>query len=401
MINKINFYKFKYRIIALYIIIYIIISFFSHFIFNNSILEKINIASDINKIENYYQLCNNQVLINNKTFTEVLNPKISIISPIFNKEKCISRFLKSIQNQFFEEIEIIFIDDKSEDKSAYIIKSHQKLDKRIILIQNKRQKGTLISRNQGVLRSKGEYLMFVDPDDILSNDILKYVYDLATKFNYELIRFNIYKGNNKIDLNKIVNSLKEGPIYQPLLNLYLYYGTGNLKVVDFYITNKLIKRNLFIRTLTKINNFFLNQFMIDCEDGLINFMLYKTSNSLFFIKKIGYYYIQQATSITKSKTFMKRLRSNFLYLYYLILNTKNNNIEKSCANYYFLFIYYFHKNEIIKFFGSFIDDSSFYLEVINEYLNCEFISLKVKDILNNLKLKIRLNSVMHKIEKNV
>ena len=390
---KLSKYKFKSKIIILYILIYVFSSIILNFIFNNTFLGKTDVISDINMIEKYYQLCNNQTLINNKNFTEILNPKISIISPIFNKENYINRFLMSIKNQFFDEIEIIFIDDKSQDKSVEIIKRFQKEDKRIILIQNKNQKGTLISRNQGVLKSKGEYLMFVDPDDILSSDILKYVYNIAKKLNYEFIRFNIYKGNNIIDLEKIVNSLKEGPFYKPLLNLFLYYLNRNHKLIDFYITNKLIKRNLFIKALININKFFLNQFMIDCEDGLINFMLYKISNSLFFTKKIGYYYIKQHTSITKSKNFITRIRSNFLYLYYLLLNTKNNKFEKTYPNDYFLFIYRLHNNEIIKIFDNRINDEKFYLEVIKQYLDCDFISLKAKKILNMLKSKIILNSV--------
>jgi len=391
---KLYLYKIKLKIIDLCILNYILYLFLLNPIFNNSFSEKIDIFSDINKIEKYLELCNNQTLINNKNFSEILNPKISIISPIFNKENYISRFLKSIKNQFFDEIEIIFIDDKSQDKSVEIIKSFQKEDKRIILIQNKKQKGTLISRNEGVLKSKGEYLMFVDPDDILSSDILKYAYNLATKYNYEFVRFNIYKGNNTLDLKKIVNSLKEGPTYKPLLNLFIYYVKKKHYLIDFYITNKFIKRNLFIKALININKFFLNQFMIDCEDGLINFMLYKVSNSLFFTKKIGYYYIKQNTSITKSKNFISRIRSNFLYLYYLFMYTKNNKFEKRFTNFYFLFIYNLHKDKIIKIFGKNITEGKFYLQVIKEYLACDFTSLKVKRILNKLKSKVKLNSVI-------
>ena len=70
-----------------------------------------------------------------------------------------------------------------------------------------------------------------------------------------------------------------------------------------YITNKLI------------NEFYLNQFMIDCEDGLINFMLYKLCNSLFFTRKIGYYYIKTESSITNDSGFKKRLTIFFLNIY--------------------------------------------------------------------------------------
>ena len=80
----------------------------------------------------------------------------------------------------------------------------------------------------------------------------------------------------------------------------------------------LIKRKLFVSALNNINKYYLKQFMIDCEDGLVNFMLYKLSESFFFIKKLGYYYIVTNKSITYNKgNFDKRLRSNFLYLKYL------------------------------------------------------------------------------------
>ena len=72
--------------------------------------------------------------------------------------------------------------------------------------------------------------------------------------------------------------------------------------------------------------------MIDCEDGLINFMLYKLSESFSFTKKIGYYYIVTKQSITHDSTDFKiRLRSNFLYFKYLSYNNHacNKAIQKT------------------------------------------------------------------------
>ena len=108
------------------------------------------------KIENYYKLCNNGTLLNKKKFLKYEIPKISIISPIYNREKYILGFLRSIQNQNFDNIEIIFVDDFSSDNSAESIKNYQIEDERIILIKHNKNKGTLISRNDGALISKGE-----------------------------------------------------------------------------------------------------------------------------------------------------------------------------------------------------------------------------------------------------
>ena len=64
------------------------------------------------------------------------------------------------------------IDDCSEDNSVKVIEEYQRKDERIILIKNKRNKGTLISRNLGALNSRGEYLIFPNPDDIISKNII-------------------------------------------------------------------------------------------------------------------------------------------------------------------------------------------------------------------------------------
>ena len=132
--------------------------------------------------------------------------------------------------------------------------------------------------------------------------------------------------------------------------------------------------------------------MIDCEDGLVNFMLYKLSESFFFIKKLGYYYIVTNKSITYNKwNFDKRLRSNFLYLKYLFENTKNNNIEKKMVLFVFSDILSNHP-DIFNIFRKLTRDSNFYLNVINKYLTSEFIPLKTKKELKKMVKSIRRKS---------
>ena len=161
-----------------------------------------------------------------------MNPKISVISPIYNKEKYILRFLRSVQNQFLDDIEIILVDDFSKDNTIKLIENYQKEDERIILIKHRNNKGTFICRNEGAILSKGEFLIFIDPDDILSNDILKSCYKISKKYDYDMIRFNMYNGNGLISLDNIVKYLKSKPIYQPELSLYIFYGLGDLNQID-------------------------------------------------------------------------------------------------------------------------------------------------------------------------
>ena len=116
--------------------------------------------------------------------------------------------------------------------------------------------------------------------------------------------------------------------------------------------------------------------MVDCEDGLINFMLYKLSESLYFTRRIGYYYIKTNRSITHiSGDFKKRLKSNFLYFRYIFQSTKNNNIEKSIANYIFHEVNYYHP-DIIDLLKNVSKDLKLYNETINLFMKNDFIKFK-------------------------
>ena len=384
-IKIIFFQKLVFKIIYLSIIFYIIIS--SLLLINNSTENKtINTLKEIKSIEKYNKKCESGFLIKNKIFKKCALPKISIIAAVFNRENYIVRFLRSIQNQFLDEIEIIFIDDFSNDNSVKIMEECQKEDERIILIKHKKNKGTLISRNDGVYQSRGEYLIFPDPDDILSNDILNYCYHMATMEKYDIIRFNIYDGNKNGILNYL-KSIKNQKIYQPKLSAHIFYGNGNLEQTDYSISNKFIKRDIYIKALNSISSYYLNQNMIVYEDGLINFKLYKFAKSLFHTKKIGYYYIQNNLSITINfkKDIERTIKNCFFYLKFIFEYTKNNKYEKNMAS----CIYHNVLIEIsnIKYFLNITKDFKFYYEIINLYKNCKFIpNIDKRELKNITKL---------------
>ena len=175
-----------------------------------------NCKNEIIQIEKYKEINNKGILLNKKKFQKVQKPKISIISAVYNRGPYILRFIRSIQNQFFNDLEIIFVDDFSNDNSSNIIKKCQKEDERIILIKHKKNKGTLISRNNGAFKSTGEYLLFPDPDDLLASDILNYSYTQAKNNNYDMIKFNLYSGN-KYNILKTIKNIKFQEVYQEKL----------------------------------------------------------------------------------------------------------------------------------------------------------------------------------------
>ena len=180
------------------------------------------------KLEEYLRRCIKNSLIKSISFKKENKPKFSIITPILNKGNTLLRYMRSIQNQIFTCIEIIFIDDYSTDDSLKIIDRLKREDQRIILLKNKQRKGTLISRNLGVLKSKGEFLIFVDPDDLLAENIINYFHELIKKYDFDLIRFNLYMGNYDLNLPEVVHFLKSQPLYKPTIYFHLFFGFGKL-----------------------------------------------------------------------------------------------------------------------------------------------------------------------------
>ena len=352
-----------------------------------------NIKYEINNLEYYKNICEKGILLKSEIFKKVENPKISIISAIYNRDKFILRFLRSIQNQFFNDIEIILIDDYSTDNSVEVIKELQKYDKRIILIINNVNKGTLVSRNEAVLKSRGEYLIFPDPDDILSIDSLKFCYTKAKEEQYDIIRFNLFTGEKK-HIIKVINKIKINQIFQPQLLFYNFYSKGYLEQTDFIISNKFIKRDLYIKSINSIKNYYLIQNMIIYEDGLINFMLYKFANSLYYSKKLLYYYIQNNQSITINlkNDMEKTIKNCYLYLKFIFEYTKNNKFEKKIAFCVFKNVNLVISN--IKNYELISKDFFFYYNIINSYLKSKFIHFSYRNQINKILKHIKKKDLL-------
>ena len=373
-------------IINIIIIIKILSNFFNiYFItaFKNTI-SNIIIENKYLKIENYLKICKNSNLLKiTKNYKKRINPKISIISSIFNSEKYLLRFLNSIYFQNYNNIEIILIDDYSTDNSVKFIEEYQKKDRRIILIKNKKNKGTFINRNLGGLYSKGKYIILPDPDDILSKNNLKILFDFAKKYNYDLLRFNLYLKDEKITFKKIVDNLDDKPVFQPELSTYIYYGNNELQIIDCYVSNKFIKRDIYIEVINALNSFYINIYMTFMEDSIINYLLYRNSKSYYFIKIIGYYYIKNTQSITKNLFKISDLRIKFIFIYlkFIFEYSKNNKFERDMNN--ILFTNIIKRFNIVRKSSSSVYKKYYrlYKEIINEYINNKYIYIDIKKFL--------------------
>ena len=152
---------------------------------------------------------------------------ISIIIPLFNKEKSIIRTIESVLLQSYEDFEIVIVNDGSNDNSISLIRD---INDERIKIYHQINSGVSAARNTGINKSLGEWLLFLDADDILLPNCLQTLVDLITNFNVKIAAANYYTFDLKGKKYKYINSFKSGIITNLHKNFFLknfYLRMGN------------------------------------------------------------------------------------------------------------------------------------------------------------------------------
>lgn len=119
----------------------------------------------------------------------LMEPKISIVVPIFNTGKYLTECLDSIYKQSIKELEIICIDDGSTDDTPKILERYSKADPRIRILTQKNQ-GVSVARNLGIATATGEYIQFLDSDDMLEPWALEYAVQQMTEKKLDVFYFD-------------------------------------------------------------------------------------------------------------------------------------------------------------------------------------------------------------------
>lgn len=207
---------------------------------------------------------------------------ISIIVPIYNAERYLNRCIKSLINQTKENLEFILVNDGSTDSSEEIIKSYK--DKRIKYFKNKNQ-GIGKTRNFGMQKATGKYIMFLDSDDYLSTNACDELFSKAEKDNLDLVINNFYRVEEETEKKVEV-------IIPEFKNTTLKDNKRLLLDVNLAPWNKLYKRELLKKN--KI------QFVEDLkyEDAPFVVEAMDKAKKIGYIKKFLNYYVIHKNSET-------------------------------------------------------------------------------------------------------
>lgn len=114
-----------------------------------------------------------------------MNPKISIIVPVYKVEPYIHKCVDSILNQTFKDFEVILVDDGSPDNCGKICDEYAQKDDRVVVI-HKENGGQATARNSGLDIARGEYIGFVDSDDYIEEDMYEFLYNLCIDNNCDI-----------------------------------------------------------------------------------------------------------------------------------------------------------------------------------------------------------------------
>lgn len=210
--------------------------------------------------------------------------KVSVVVPVYNAEKYLKKCLDSLVNQKFDDYELILVNDCSSDSSKEIINEYKKRHEYICVYDNAENKGLSYTRNYGVEKASGDYILFVDSDDWLIDDnSISLLYETAIKKDLDLLRYRINLDNLKSPLESVSDGKT---LFLKLVNELSYRWES--------------VRNFVKKEFLDSENIKFDENIYGCEDLVFSTRLILSSKRCLEIEDKLYFYYQHIGSITKS-----------------------------------------------------------------------------------------------------
>lgn len=259
-------------------------------------------------------------------------PLVSVIVPIYNSEKYLKQCLSSIVNQSYENLQIILVNDGSQDNSLLICQEFQKRDIRIKII-DQQNRGVSYSRNVGILESKGFYLIFIDSDDYIDRYMVEKLVNIAQKENSNLVicGYCEFNGQSGVVHKKIIYSHSFSGEIRKDFHLFLPAFVS--------IAGPVAK--LYSKKIIETKRIFFEESISSGEDQVFNFKYYTYIKSYSYIPESLYYYRKENTKSLSSVTTYKSAIDDYLFRKelknFLITNNVSNKekiFSDSCTKYF-------------------------------------------------------------------
>lgn len=217
-------------------------------------------------------------------------PKVSVIIPVYGVENYIARCARSLFEQTLEDMEFVFVDDHSLDKSIDVLKEVLSLYpdrlQQVKIVSHKKNQGLPTARKTGLLHATGEYIAHCDSDDWVDHSLYESMYNSALMNNADIsvCDFKVHR-QNKIEV-KIGTRVNNIETYK----LNLLFQLNSVSMV-----NKLIRREIYQNSIEFPT---LNM----GEDMATTLQLIRFCRTMSFVEGVCYHYDGTTTSITRKET---------------------------------------------------------------------------------------------------
>lgn len=293
---------------------------------------------------------------------------VSIITPVYNVEKCIERNIKSIINQTDKNFELLLIDDGSPDKSIEIAEGLLKnsdINYRIITQKNS---GVSVARNKGIEEANGEYITFLDSDDYFHENFIEHMYNKARETECDIVFCDYSEVNSECD-----TLVKNRTNY---LENYIDGKSAAFKQLSDDITIGM-RSAIYKASIIKENNLFFDSNRKYGEDMIFIVKALMHSKKVISVNEVLAYYVIWENSITQNVS-LKHLDCYNSYvdlLEYVRKSGEYKEIQKFLVEFKIPY-------SISHIFSVFSRNKDFY-EALFEFLN----KTDVKKYLENYKIQ--------------
>ena len=236
--------------------------------------------------------------------------KVSVIIPVYGVQNFIERCASSLFNQTMKEVEYIFVNDATPDKSIEILKKVilQYPERKVIVIDHSENKGLPAARNTGLKLATGKYIFHCDSDDYVEPDMSEQLYDRAVQKDADIVWCDWFLSFNK----------NERYMHQPEYDTSFEALKAMLSgVMKYNVWNKLVKRSLYVDN----NIVFPDTYGMGEDMTMI--MLFSVADNVTYLPKAYYHYVKTNASSfcqTYSCNHLKELNYNVLRIVEYLTN---------------------------------------------------------------------------------
>ena len=214
---------------------------------------------------------------------------ISVIMPVFNGSKYLRQALDSVADQTFQDFECILIDDCSNDNSVDIITNVAKNDPRFKLLRQECNMGVAAARNRGLSEAKGDYITFLDQDDLLRSHALEYMLSVARSSECDVVAAGI----NQFNETNVPKEERLQPKIEHTSNNPIgdFFNRDGANVVDVDVWGKLYRRKA-------IQAIAFPEDVFGADDYVFSFRVFSVVRSVAYINEELYFYRMHASNVT-------------------------------------------------------------------------------------------------------